>query len=223
RPRFAGVAVPVEAAGLCGAVVAVGLASTDAPRLSLVLSLCGVLAAYGALRPERRRVAGSAAAVLFVLSAWVRLGAWDVSAPEAYTLPASAAALWVGVLRRRRDAAASSWVAYGPALTMTSVPSLLAAWGDEHWLRPLLLGVAALVVTLAGARHRLRAPLVVGGWVLALDGLHELAPQVVQVFDALPRWVPPALAGLVLLAVGATYEQRLRDARRLKDAVGRMR
>ncbi|WP_307128002.1 SCO7613 C-terminal domain-containing membrane protein [Streptomyces sp. B1I3] len=223
RLRVAAVAVAVEAAGACGAVVAVGLAVTDAPYLALVLALCGVLAAYGALRPERRRVAGSTAAVLFVLAAWVRLGAWDVSAPEAYTLPASVAAFGVGYLRRRRDASASSWVAYGPALSMTMVPSLVAAWGDAHWLRPLLLGVAALVVTLAGARRRLRAPLVLGATVLALDGLHELAPQVVQVFDALPRWAPPALAGLVLLAVGATYEQRLRDARRLRDAVGRMR
>ncbi|WP_421673905.1 SCO7613 C-terminal domain-containing membrane protein [Streptomyces parvus] len=39
----------------------------------------------------------------------------------------------------------------------------------------------------------------------------------------MPRWLPPALAGLLLLVVGATYEQRLRDARRLKDALGRMR
>ncbi|WP_327412936.1 SCO7613 C-terminal domain-containing membrane protein [Streptomyces sp. NBC_01233] len=44
-----------------------------------------------------------------------------------------------------------------------------------------------------------------------------------QVAGALPRWVPPALAGLLLLAVGATYEKRLRDARRLRDAIGRLR
>ncbi|MEU5715022.1 hypothetical protein AB0G71_04385 [Streptomyces sp. NPDC020403] len=223
RLRAAAVAVPVEAAGVCGAVVAVVLAASDAPYLSLVLGLCGVLAAGSALRQERRRVAGAAAAALFVAAVWVRLGAFGVTAPEAYTLPVSVAAFGVGFLRRRRDAEASSWVAYGPALSVTMVPSLVAAWGDAHWLRPLLLGVAALAVTLAGARFRLRAPLVLGASVLALDGLHELAPHVVQVFDALPRWAPPALAGLVLLAVGATYEQRLRDARRLKDAVGRMR
>jgi hypothetical protein len=58
--------------------------------------------------------------------------------------------------------------------------------------------------------------------VLALVALHELAPYVVQVVGALPRWVLPALAGLVLLALGATYEQRLRDARRLRVAFGRL-
>ncbi|MFF4245314.1 SCO7613 C-terminal domain-containing membrane protein [Streptomyces sp. NPDC001822] len=216
-------AVSVESAGAFGAAVAVGLALTDPPVLALVLGLCGVLAAATALRPERRPVAGYVAAALFVSAAWVRLAASGVSDPEAYTLPVSVAAFVVGHLRRRGDAAASSWVAYGPALSMTMVPSLVVAWTDPHWLRPLLLGIAALVVTLAGARWRLQAPLVLGGAVLALDGLHELAPHVVQVFDALPRWAPPALAGLLLLAVGATYEQRLRDARRVRESFGRMR
>ena len=85
------------------------------------------------------------------------------------------------------------------------------------------LGLAALAVTLLGARHHLQAPLLLGGTVLALDALHELAPYIVQVTDALPRWVPPALAGLLLLAVGATYEQRLRDARRVRDFLGTLR
>ncbi|MFC8227934.1 SCO7613 C-terminal domain-containing membrane protein [Streptomyces sp. NPDC057287] len=223
RLRTPAVAVPVELAGAFAAVVAVCLAVTDPAFLALVLGLCGVLAAATALRPERRRAAGYLAAGLFVAAAWVRLAASGVTDPEAYTLPVSLAAFVVGYLRRRRDPAASSWVAYGPALSMTMVPSLVVAWGDPHWLRPLLLGGAALLVTLAGARLRLRAPLVLGGSVLALDGLHELAPHVVQVFDALPRWAPPALAGLLLLAVGATYEQRLRDARRVRESFGRMR
>ncbi len=77
-------------------------------------------------------------------------------------------------------------------------------------------------MTRAGAHRRLQAPLLLGGAVLAAVALHELAPYVVQVAGALPRWVPPALAGLLLLAVGATYEKRLRDARRLRDAIGRL-
>ncbi|NED80187.1 hypothetical protein G3I76_08805, partial [Streptomyces sp. SID11233] len=116
-----------------------------------------------------------------------------------------------------------SWTAYGAGLAATLVPSLVGAWADPHWLRPLLLGAAALVITLAGARWRLQALLVLGGAALALDAVHELAPYVVQVVGALPRWVAPALAGVVLLAVGATYEKRLRDARRLRSVLGRMR
>lgn len=216
------VALPTELTGAGTALLAIGLATGDRLTLALVLALCAVIAAGTAVRAERRPAAGLLAAVLFVLATWVRLYASDVSTPEAYTLPVTVPALVVGVLRRRRDPEASSWTAYGPGLAATLLPSLFAAWGDDVWLRPLLLGLAALAVTLAGARLRLQALLVLGGAALSLDALHELAPYVVQVVGSLPRWLPPALAGLLLLAVGATYEQRLRDARRLRDTLGRM-
>ncbi|NEB49655.1 hypothetical protein G3I45_35800, partial [Streptomyces sp. SID339] len=212
---------PVEIMAAVSGAVAVVLAAGDAPVLSLVLALCGVIASGTALRADRHAV-GYAAGVLFVLASWVRLVSWEVSAPEAYTLPVTVPALLIGWLRRRRDPAVSSWTAYGPGLAVTLLPSLATAWGDAHWQRPLLLGTAALALTLAGAHYRLRAPLVLGGAVLALDALHELAPYIVQVVDALPRWLPPALAGLLLLAVGATYEQRLRDARRFRNVLNRM-
>lgn len=217
------VALPTELTGAAAGLLAIALATGHRPTLSLVLALCGVIAAGTAVRAERRPAAGILATVLFVLAGWVRLAASDVTSPEAYTLPVTVSALVVGVLRRRRDPEASSWTAYGPGLAATLLPSLVAAWGDEHWLRPLLLGLVALALTLAGARLRLQALLVLAGTVLALDALHELAPYVVQVVGALPRWLPPALAGLLLLAVGATYEQRLRDARKLRDTLGRMR
>ncbi|MFF6879502.1 SCO7613 C-terminal domain-containing membrane protein [Streptomyces sp. NPDC012474] len=213
--------VPVEAVGAAVGLFGVALAVTDPPMLALVLALCGVIAAGTALRDGRRPV-GYAATALFVLAAWVRLAAWDVGTPEAYTLPVTVPALLVGALRRRRDPHASSWTAYGPGLAVTLLPSLVAAWADPHWTRPLLLGGAALLVTLLGARHHLQAPLLLGGSALALVTLHELAPYVVQVTGALPRWAPPALAGLLLLALGATYEQRIRDVRRVRAVLGRM-
>lgn len=213
--------VTVEVTGAVAGFVAIALAVADPPLLALVLSLCGVIAAGTAVRPDRRDV-GYPAVALFVLASWVRLAAWQVGLPEAYTLPVTVPALLVGALRRRRDPAASSWTAYGPGLTVTLLPSLATAWSDVEWTRPLLLGAAGLLLTLLGARHRLRAPLVLGGSALALVTLHELAPYLVQVTDALPRWVPPALAGLLLLALGATYEQRLRDVRRVREVLGRM-
>ncbi|MFJ5309064.1 SCO7613 C-terminal domain-containing membrane protein [Streptomyces sp. NPDC088350] len=211
----------VEITGAVAGLVAIGLSAAQLPMLALVLSLCGVIAAGTALRPDRRSL-GYLAAALFVLATWVRLSAWDIGSPEAYTLPVTVPALLVGALRRRRDPNTSSWTAYGTGLTATLAPSLLAAWADAHWTRPLLLGTAALLVTLIGARHRLQAPLVLGGTTLVLDALHELAPYLAQVVGALPRWAPPALAGLLLLALGATYEQRIRDARRVRDVLGRM-
>ncbi len=214
-------AAPVEIAAAASGALAVALTSGHAPTLALALGLAGLIAAGTALRPDRRPVAYAAGA-LFVLASWVRLASWEVVTPEAYTLPVTVPALLLGLLHRRRVPDTSSWTAYGPGLATTLLPSLAAAWGDPYWQRPLLLGGAALALTLAGARHRLRAPLILGGVVLALDALHELAPYIVQVAGALPRWLPPALAGLLLLAVGATYEQRLRDARRFRNALHRM-
>ncbi|MFI7502241.1 SCO7613 C-terminal domain-containing membrane protein [Streptomyces sp. NPDC049687] len=221
RVSDAATTVAVETTGAVAGLLAIALALPDPPLLALSLSLCAVIAAGTAVRPDRRAV-GYAAALLFVLAAWVRLAAWHVGLPEAYTLPVTVPALLVGALRRRRDPRASSWTAYGPGLAATLLPSLAAAWGDQEWTRPLLLGAAALLLTLLGARHRLRAPLVLGGSVLVLDALHELAPYLVRMADALPRWVPPALAGLLLLALGATYERRLRDVRKVREVLGRM-
>ncbi|MFJ2515325.1 SCO7613 C-terminal domain-containing membrane protein [Streptomyces griseoviridis] len=213
--------VPVEAAGAAAGLLAVGLAAPDPASLSLVLGLCGVIAAGTAARAGRRFV-GVPATGLFVLAVWVRLAAWGVAAPEAYTLPVSVPALLVGAVRRRRDPLLSSWTAYGPGLAFTLVPSLVTAWAEPYATRPLLLGAAALLVTLLGARHRLQAPLVFGGAVLVLVALHELGPYLAQLAGVLPRWVPPALAGVLLLAVGATYERRIRDVRRVREVLGRM-
>ena len=42
-------------------------------------------------------------------------------------------------------------------------------------------------------------------------------------WDRLPRWVPLAVAGVLLVAVAMRYERRRRDLGRLREAVGRMR
>ncbi|MET3986208.1 hypothetical protein [Streptomyces sp. PvR034] len=222
-PRAGAVRIPVEVAGAAAGGLALLLALTagHAPSLALVLGLAGVVCAAAAVRADRRAV-GWAAGALFLAATWVRLAASGVDAVEAYTLPVTVPALVVAWLRRRRDPAAPSWATYGPGLAATLVPGVIAVWADPHWTRPLLLGLGALVVTLAGARWRLQAPLVLGGVTLGLVALHELAPYVLQVVGALPRWLPPALAGALLLAVGATYEKRLRDARRLRSALGKL-
>ncbi|MCM2577120.1 SCO7613 C-terminal domain-containing membrane protein, partial [Streptomyces meridianus] len=222
RLRGTAAALPLECTGYAVTAAAVATATGDASVLATALSTAGVIAAGTALRPDRRRGAGIATTALFVSAAWVRLAASGVEAPEAYTLPVTLPALVVG-FRQRRDPGVSSWKAYGPGLAATLVPSLIAAWADPDWVRPLVLGPTALAVTLAGARWRLQAPLLLGGAVVALVAVHELAPYIVQVVDGLPRWLPPALAGALLLALGTTYEQRLRDARRIREALGRLR
>ena len=224
------ISLAVECTGCATALVALMLCAPYPGTLWLALALCAVSAAGAAIRADRRPGAGYASAVLLVLATWVRLFASDISTPEAYTLPVSAALLLIGWLRRRRtgdgEAAArtrvSSWWAYGGGLAFTFLPSLVMVWSDPHWLRPLLLGAGALATTLAGARWRTQAPLLLGGVTLAAVGVHELAPYVAQVAWLLPRWVVPALVGLLLVAAGATYERRLEEARRLKRAWQRL-
>ncbi|MFF2508116.1 SCO7613 C-terminal domain-containing membrane protein [Streptomyces sp. NPDC058067] len=216
------VATAVEGTGYVLAAVALALTVPHFGALSLALAVSGVAGLAVALRPDRRRAALVGTGLL-IASSWVRLALAGVDSPEAYTLPVTAAALVIGHRRRTSAPDTGSWAAYGAGLGATMFPSLAATWTDPSWVRPLLLGLAALSVTVVGVRARLQAPLVVGGAVLVMVGLHELAPTVVQVFGLLPRWVPLAAAGLLLLLLGATYEKRIEEARRLRDAVGSMR
>ncbi|MFI9024245.1 SCO7613 C-terminal domain-containing membrane protein [Streptomyces sp. NPDC053560] len=211
----------VEGTGYALAATAIVLTAPHPDALSLALAVTGVAGLATALRPDRRRAALVGTALLIAFS-WVRLALAGIASPEAYTLPVTAAALVIGYCRRTSTPGTGSWPAYGAGLSATLLPGLAATWTDENWLRPLLLGAAALLSTVVGVRTRLQAPLVVGGGVLVLVGLHELAPTVVQVLGLLPRWVPLAAAGLLLLLLGATYEKRIDEARRLRDTVGNM-
>lgn len=213
--------VPVEVAAWAVAATGVALAAGRAAELSLALAIAGVLAFGAAIRADRRRAAW-AGPVLLVAAWWVRLGASGITVPEAYTLPVSAALLVIGAVRRSRGTAANSWTAYGAGLTATLGPSLAAAWTDPGGPRPLLLGIAAFVLVLAGARARLQAPLVLGAAVLLLDAARWLGPYAWEALAALPGWAPIAVLGLVLLLTGATYERRLRDLRRLRAALARL-
>jgi len=75
--------------------------------------------------------------------------------------------------------------------------------------------VVAAAVLAAGVARRLQAPLVLGAAVLATDALVQLAPYLAAAYDAVPRWVTIGVLGLALLGAGATYEQRVRDLRRV--------
>ena len=62
-------------------------------------------------------------------------------------------------------------------------------------------------------------PLVAGVAVLGAIAAKTLAPM----SGALPAWAPLAVAGVVLVALGATWEARLEDLRRARAFVGSMR
>jgi hypothetical protein len=74
------------------------------------------------------------------------------------------------------------------------------------------------MVAVGTLTHR-QAPFVLGSGALALVLVTRLGPYA----PLLPRWLVLATAGLVLLAVGATYEHRRRQAREAVAWVGQMR
>lgn len=216
------VRLAVESAGWFAALVGVLPSLTVAVHASLALAAAAALCLGVALRPDRRPLLwvglglGEAA-----LCAW--LAAAGVRAPEPYTGPAALIVIAFGWQRSRRAPQARSWVTYGPGLALLLLPSLVASWNDHGWVRPLLLGLVATGLTLAGGRARLQAPLLLGGAVAVVDAGRQLAPAIARLAGLVPRWVPIALLGLILLAVGATYEARLKDLGRIRAALGRLR
>ena len=211
----------VQVVAAAAAVPALALAALDGDRLWVALLAVGLGVAVVATTPQRHRL-GWVAGVILAASSWVRLALSEVDAPEAYTVPGGVALLVVGALRRRRDPAYGSWPAYGTGLSLVLVPSLLRAVSDAGDLRPLLLALTAVAVLAVGVARRLQAPLVLGGLVLAVDAMVQLAPYLVQAYDVVPRWVTIGLLGLALLGAGATYEKRVQDLQRVGRHVARL-
>jgi hypothetical protein len=213
----------VEAAAHAGAVLALLLAVEFARHAAVVCTVWGIALGLRALRPgERvgvRRGLVVAAAVAELLGWWLLIAGGQVSTLEAYTLPGALVALLAGWLATRSRPQLSSWVAYGPALAAALLPSLASVLvGDGQPERRLLLGLGALAVVVVGAYARMQAPVIVGGVVLAAVALHEL----VLVWDVLPRWIPLAAAGLLLVGLAMTLERRRRDLTRLRATLTRM-
>lgn len=210
--------VAVESVSVVAAVLALATAA-GLRGIATVLIGYGAVLGLSAMRPGRRPFAPIAGAAE-LLAWWMLLFAADIGLIEAYTLPFALFALVGGVLGLRRRPVLRSWVAYGPALAAAFLPSLalvLAHPGEP--LRRLLVGAAAIGVVVVGGARRWQAPVVVGAVVLVLVTLHEL----VVWWDLLPRWIPLAAGGLLLVTVGATYERRRRDVRLIRTAVKEMR
>jgi hypothetical protein len=213
----------VEAAAHAGAFVALLLAAGSIRHAAAVCAFWGLMLGVRALRPGEaapvRRAHVLAAAAVELGGWWLLIAAERVAMVEAYTLPAAGVALLAGWLARRSRDGLTSWVAYGPALAAALLPTLASVLAAEAQpLRRLLLGLGALAVLLAGAYAGLQAPVVAGGAVLAVVALHEL----VLVWDLLPRWIPLAAAGLLLVGLAMTLERRRRDLARFRAALARM-
>jgi hypothetical protein len=214
----AGAAAAAVPLGLAGVLLAP--ASETASWTAVLLTVAGGLVTAMSLLRADRHALGWVGGVLLALASWVRL--WDVGVhqPEAYTLPSAVALLVVGGVHLHRRADAGTMTALAPGLSLALVPSLLWVLVEPTGLRALLLGLGCFALVLAGLRLRWTAPLALGASVGALLVLRLAAPYV---GDAVPRWVLIGGAGAVLIAVGATWERRLTDARHLAGYVRALR
>jgi hypothetical protein len=193
------------------------LAAIGAPGLSLehgwVHATTGACAAYAlaatayAALPHRSPVV-TVAVVAATGGLWLELLDAGVTTLEAYTLSLAAAlaaaGLWSRDLLDRR-----SWPVAGPALAVALLPSALLTAVDDGVLRPLLVVTAAVAVLVTGAQRRWQALVVLGATAAVVVAVTQLGPYAVQ----LPRYLTLGTLGVLLLAVGARYEQRRADAK----------
>ncbi len=223
-PRTARAGVEVGAAvsalplGMAGVLLAAR--ATEPSWTAVYLTVAGVVVTALSLLRDDRRALAWLGGLLLALASWVRL--WDIGVrePEAYTLPSAVVLVAVGLVYLRRHYAAATMTALAPGLGLGLVPSLLWVLADPVGLRALLLGAACLGLVVGGLRLRWTAPLVAGAVVGCLEVVRLAAPYI---GDAVPRWVLIGAAGALLIALGVTWESRLRDARRVVGFVRGLR
>lgn len=200
---------PIVAAVAVLAATAAGARAADLgpEALAAVLATVG-LAAFGyGILPGRGNVALLGVAGCSA-SVWVLLDDADIRTVEAYSLPLAALIAVVGLVRLRRQPGSPSWLTVGPALTAALIPSALASIDEPALTRPLLVLLAGAAVLVAGVLLRWQAPVVTAAVALVIVSVAQLAPYAV----GLPRWLTFGSVGLVLLVLGARYEQRRRNA-----------
>lgn len=206
----------VELTALVGyLVVLVATARSADPDATSVALAAGVIG-FGlqAVRPGRLLLGLPAAVELLALT-WLRLDQAEVVLVEAYTLPLAAVLLAIGLLAQRIGRSdgveVPSWISLGPALVVGLAPTVWLASTEPGSVRPLVGLVAGALVLIVGVTRGRRALVDVGTATVVALGLRQIAPVVGEV----PNWLTIGATGVLLIVVGATFEQRRRDLRAL--------
>jgi hypothetical protein len=205
---------------LTGAAAWISLVAVNGRFAAVDFALALVAAAVALAWPSSQsagttiRIAAlGAATVLASIAAGIGLNLHGVTTPEAYI--ATPAGLWLvwgaGWLLLDRQQPS---VLLAPGLVVGLLPTMAFALADDHNRQIVVLVVATLLVGI-GAELRLTTPIAAGSVVIGLLCLRLVGPELAMV----PRWVSMGAVGLVLLTLGATWEARLDDVRRLTGAL----
>jgi hypothetical protein len=212
------VRVPVEAAAALGGFVAL-LAPGSTGEVAARWTVAGVVLVALAFVVRGRRWYVWPGAVALLVAYVLLIVDSGFSFVEAYTLPLGVMLLAAGLALVGRRPESGTWLLLGPGLAVAMLPSLPQALADPTGTRSLLLGIGAVVVLGLGIRLGWQAPFVAGAVVLALLVLFNIGPYA----NAAPRVVLLAVVGVVLTGIGITWEDRVRDGRRLVGYVRAMR
>jgi hypothetical protein len=228
--RPAWLAEGMLAASVAAASVPTLLAITgdDAPiaRTAVLLpalALLHIASAAVTYRPVAGPVLGWTSLATLVIGSGIVLASANVEPFDLVTAPVAMALLGAGALRMHRAPSVGSWPALGIGLAVLLLPALVADFTDPQLWRTVALGVVSAAVVLAGAILRLQAPLLFGGVVLLVHALALLWPSITQLYEAVWWWLWLGIAGVVLVALAATYERQIRLARRVVRSIASLR
>ena len=148
---------------------------------------------------------------------WLRLADADVTAVEPYLAPV--AVLLIGAGLRARSTGTSSWIAYGPVITIFGGAALAERMSGGPGWHAVVAGAVGVLAVAAGGYRRLAAPLFLGtGLLVILVGYETLA-----ITAALPTWTWLAVGGTALLGAGVAMERKdlspIETGKRLVDVV----
>ncbi|MDO9591504.1 MAG: hypothetical protein Q7J04_10210, partial [Microcella sp.] len=198
----------------------------DLVRAVAIVALPAVAAvgAWMLATSHLRAGATAAGAGVSALSAGL-LGLAEVVDPiELASLALAVALLAIGAVRLSEHPPARSWPWLAPGVGALLVPSLLAidGAGEPLW-RAVALGVVAASVFVLALRLKLQAPFVIGGVVLLVHLLVQSWPLLELVGEAVEWWIWLGLAGVVVVALAARYERRLKNVRDVAVRISQLR
>ena len=221
-PALVAAAIGVGA-GLCLGTVDAAAFSADLVLVGVGVALVGLVVA----QPDIALAGGGIATV----GTWGLLGAYDVTAVDAYVAPLAVVLLGVGLVARRGGApepgagsgepgtGLSSWAALAPPVALLGGAAVLERLqGGSPW-HAAVAGAVGVLAVAAGAVGRWAGPLFTGTALVVAVTAHETLGVTAQ----LPTWVWLATGGVTLLAAGVAMERRgvgpVETGRRLVDVV----
>ena len=228
RPDVIGEVLLAASAVMAAVPTLLAIVSGDQPTLRTAVLFPAFAAAHvGAVATRARPFAGPILAWstlgVLVLGGLAALFLGRVEPFDVVTASVGSALIGAGAIRMSRSPGLGSWPALGPGLAVLLLPPLLADFTESELWRLIALGVVAVVAVVVGAVRRLQAPLLLGGGVLLVHAIAQLWPWITWVYEAVWWWLWLGVAGVILIALAATYERQLRLARGVVHSIGELR